>query len=318
MNGLGSASAARAGATAGSVGEALTSATDALRAAGVDSPRLDAELMLAEATGRDRAALAASPESGVDAAAARSFGAMVRRRVQREPVAYVLGRRGFRRIELRCDPRALIPRPETELLVEVALELDPTSVLDVGTGSGAIALAVADELHDCEVLAVDPSADALALARENAEALGLEGRVTFELGSLPSRRDFDLVLANLPYVRDDEWPGLAPEITRYEPRDALTSGADGLDAIRSLLAALGEGCSLSADAVALEIGAEQGRAVSALVSAAGFAEVEVRRDLAGLDRAVVGHRVVPGGTVGAESDHSIEHGAGEGPRGAAS
>lgn len=289
MTGLGSASAGPRGVIAGTVGEALTAAIDALRAAGVDSPRLDAELLLAEATGRDRASLAASPESGVEAPAARSFGAMVRRRVRREPVAHILGTRGFRRIELRCDRRALIPRPETELLVEVALELAPGSVLDVGTGTGAIALAVADELADCEVWAVDTSAEALSLAGENVVALGLERRVSLELGPLPSSpRDFDLVLANLPYVRDDEWPTLAPEITEHEPREALTSGADGLDAIRGLLVELGPGGRLRAREVALEIGATQGEAVAGLMRAAGFTEVEVRRDLAGLDRAVVG------------------------------
>ncbi len=288
MNGLGSASASRAGATAGSVGEALGAASDALRAAGVETPRLDAELLLAAATGRDRAALAAAPEAGVEAGAARSFGAMVRRRVRREPVAYILGSRGFRRIELRCDRRALIPRPESELLVEVALELGPSSALDVGTGSGAIALAIADELPGCELVAVDTSAAALALARENAAALGLAGRVSFEHGPLPSRREFDLVVANLPYVRADELPRLQPEITRWEPPEALVSGADGLDAIRALLAELGPGGALRAGAVALEIGAGQGEAVAALVRDAGFGDVVVRRDLAGLDRVVVG------------------------------
>lgn len=291
MNGLGFASASRTGATAGSVGEALAAAADALRAAGVETPRLDAELLLAAATGRDRAALVAAPEAGVEAAAARSFGAMVRRRVAREPVAYILGSRGFRRIELRCDPRALIPRPESELLVEVALELEPSSVLDVGTGGGAIALAIADELPGCEITAVDTSAAALGLARENAVALGYEGRVDFEQGPLPRRRSrFDLVVANLPYVREGELPQLQPEITRWEPREALVSGADGLDAIRGLLAELGPGGALRAGAVALEIGAAQGETVAALVRAAGFDEVAVRKDLAGLDRVVFGLR----------------------------
>src|SRR5690349_8535480 len=275
---------------AGTVAEALGAAADALAAAGVESPRLDAELLLAEATGRDRAALAASPEGGVDGAAARAFGAMVRRRVNREPVAYILGRKGFRHIELRCDPRALVPRPETELLVEVALERRPASVLDVGTGTGAIALAVADEVPGVEVVAVDTSPGALALARENAEALGLGDRVEFQLGSLPAPREFDLVLANLPYVADRDWPDLAPEITRHEPRDALLGGADGLDPIRGLLAALGPGepDRLRAGAVALELGEGQAGDVARLVAAAGFGPVAIRRDLAGIERVVVG------------------------------
>ncbi len=275
---------------AATIGDALAAATDALRAAAVEAPRLDAELLLAAATGRDRAALAAAPEDGVEAAAGRSFAAMVRRRLEREPVAYILGRKGFRSLELRCDRRALIPRPESELLVEVALELGPASALDVGTGGGAIALALADELAPPRLVAVDTSAEALALARENAAALGLEARVGFEHGPLPGRRRFELVVANLPYVRSDEWPRLAPEITRWEPRAALLAGADGLDAIRGLLAELGPGGRLRADAVALEIGAEQGAAVAALVRRAGFDAVTVRRDLAGLDRVVVGQR----------------------------
>lgn len=281
--------------SAGTVREALGAATDALRAAGVDSPRLDAELLLAESSGLERSALAADPGGAVSAAAARSFGAMVRRRVVREPAAYILGRRGFRHIELRCDPRGLIPRPETELLVEVALELEPASVLDVGTGTGAIALAVADEMPGVGVVAVDTSPAALALARENAEALGLAGRVELELGALPRPRHFDLVLANLPYVRDGDWPDLAPEITRFEPREALVGGEDGLDPIRGLLAALTPGSDaadqgLGCGAVALELGAGQASAVAALVRTAGFERGEIRRDLAGIERVVVSRR----------------------------
>lgn len=282
-----------AAAVSGTIREALTSAVDALAAAGVDSPRLDAELLLAEAMGVDRSALAASPETGVEAPAARSFGAMVRRRVGREPVAYILGRRGFRQIELRCDGRALIPRPETELLVELALELGPASVLDVGTGSGAIALAVADELADAEVVGVDTSRSALSLAGENAEALGLASRVALERSALPKGRRFDLVLANLPYVRDADWPGLAPEITRFEPREALLGGEDGLDVIRGLLRVLApdvgsarEGRSYAA--VALEVGEGQAGEVAELIAAAGFGTVEIRRDLAGIERVVIG------------------------------
>jgi release factor glutamine methyltransferase len=282
-----------AGAGAGTVAEALGAATDALRAARVDSPRLDAELLLAEATGRDRTALAADPDVAVTAAQARTFGAMVRRRVGREPVAYILGRKGFRNIELICDRRGLIPRPETEMLVEVALEREPQTVLDVGTGSGAIALAVAEELPGARVVAIDTSPAALALARENAAALGLEGRVSFELGPLPSPRGFDLVLANLPYVRDADWPALEPELTKHEPREALLGGEDGLDPIRGLLAAFAPGsgpsrAGLATAAIALEVGEGQAAEVAALVEGAGLGPAAIRADLAGIDRVVIG------------------------------
>ena len=275
------------GADAGTVREALAAASDALAAAGVEDVRLDAELLLAEATGWDRARLAAEPEAAVEAGAARRFGEMVRRRVRREPVAYILGRKGFRRLELAVDGRALIPRPETELLVEIALELEPSTALDVGTGSGAVALAVADELPGCEVTGTDTSTAALDLARENAERLEIDGRVRFERGTVPEGRRFELVLANLPYVREDEWASLAPEITGYEPREALVGGADGVEAIASTVpatvAALEPGASL-----ALEVGAGQAGEVAELLLDLGFGQVEGRQDLAGIARVVLG------------------------------
>ena len=274
-------------ATAGSVGEALGAAADALAAAGVEAPRLDAELLLAEATGRDRARLAAGPDAGVEAGAARRFGAMVRRRVAREPVAYILGRKGFRRLELAVDARVLIPRPETELLVEAAVELAPRRVLDVGTGSGAVALAVADELERAEVVASDTSLEALAVAKANRDRLGLGERVRLIEGSYPAEPGFDLVLANLPYVGDGEWDGLAPEITRFEPRGALVAGPTGLEAIDALLGAVATRA-LRTRAVALEVGVGQAATVAELVRRAGFELVEERRDLAGIERVVLG------------------------------
>jgi release factor glutamine methyltransferase len=274
-------------AAAGRVREALEAASDAFTAAGVDSPRLDAEVLLAEATGTDRARLAADPDAVVDAPAARRFGEMVRRRIRREPVAYIVGRRGFRHLDLAVDARALIPRPETELLVEIALELEPSTALDVGTGSGAVALAVADELPGCEVTGTDTSTAALDLARENAERLEIDGRVRFERGTVPEGRRFELVLANLPYVREDEWETLAPEITGYEPREALVGGADGVEAIVSTvpatIAALEPGASL-----ALEVGAGQAGPVAELLLDFGFGQVEGRQDLAGIPRVVLG------------------------------
>ncbi|MET0559298.1 MAG: peptide chain release factor N(5)-glutamine methyltransferase [Solirubrobacterales bacterium] len=282
--------------------EALDGAIDALRAAGIEDPRLDAEVLLAEATGLERAALIAGAD--VEPAAGRRFGEMVRRRLRREPVAYIVGRKGFRGIELAVDSQVLIPRPETELLVEVALERRPATLLDVGTGSGAIALALATELPDCEVTATDTSPSALGVARANAERLGLAERVRFLPGSLPPEEDFDLVLANLPYVAESEWVSLQPEVTRWEPRQALLSGPEGLDAIRELVAALlahrsrhagGTGAAVAqarhaagGTVLALEIGAGQADAVEALMRDAGFDAIERRRDLARIERVVIG------------------------------
>ncbi len=274
---------------AGSVGEALASATDALAAAGADSPRLDAELLLERATGRDRARLAATPERGVEAAEARLFGAMVRRRIVREPLAYILGRKGFRQIELEVDARVLVPRPESELLVDLALELEPQTVIDVGTGSGAIALAVADELPEVEVVATDVSLGALAVAESNRGRLGLADRVRLVHGSIPAGGRFDLLLANLPYVGEAEWAGLQPEINRHEPYEALVAGPTGLEAIDRLLGELATGA-LTAHAVGLEVGARQAATVAELVRRAGFERVETRRDLGGIERLVAGWR----------------------------
>jgi len=264
--------------------DALAASVDAMRAAGIEGPRLDAELLLAEATGWDRAHLAANPEAEIPPPAARRFGEMVRRRLRREPVAYILGHRGFRQIDLAVDPRVLIPRPETELLVELALELQPGSVLDLGTGSGAIALAIATELPGCEVVATDVSAAALEVAGANAARLGLAGRVRFLAGSLPPGERFDLVLANLPYVAEVDWPSLQPEVTEWEPRGALLAGPDGLDVLRATIPALSD----VTPVVGLEVGEGQAGAVVDLLREAGFSTVETRVDLAGIERVVVG------------------------------
>ena len=281
--------------TAGSTArEALGAAADALAAAGVEDPRLDAEVFLGEATGWERARLAAEPEAGVPASAGRRFAEMVRRRLRREPVAYIVGRKGFRGIELAVDRRVLIPRPETELLVELALELRPASVLDVGTGSGAISLALAEELPGCEVTATDTSPGALEVARANAERLGLAARVRFVEGTIPAG-EFDLILANLPYVAEADWPSLQPEVREWEPREALLAGPDGLDAYRALISdrvrplhSYRRQRTNAMLVLAVEVGEGQAAAVGEMLREAGFASIEVRRDLAGIERVVVG------------------------------
>jgi release factor glutamine methyltransferase len=272
-------------ATVGSVRDALAGASEALAAAGVDAARLDAELLLAEATGWDRARFAAEPEAGVPAAAARRFGETVRRRLRREPVAYVLGRKGFRHLELAVDSRVLVPRPETELLVELALELRPRRVLDMGTGSGAVALAIAAELPSCSVTVTDTSAAALEVARANAARLGLAERVDFVKAMLPPELGgFELLVANLPYVGEAEWGRLEPEVAEWEPREALLAGPDGLDVLRvAIPAAAGV-----APVAAFEVGAGQAPTVAELLFEAGFGTVETRPDLAGIPRVVIG------------------------------
>lgn len=228
------------------VSTALDRGEARLAGAESDTPRLDAELLLADALGADRAALFADPARAVAGEAAALYADRLERRSLREPVAYILGRRGFRRLELMVDRRVLIPRPETELLVEVALETLPRGgrVHDVGTGAGAVALALKDERPDLTVGASDASQAAVAVARANAARLGLDVSISVARG-IPSG-EYDLVVANLPYVRDDELAALAPEITGWEPPEALLGGGpDGLDAIRGLVASTPSGTRLA-------------------------------------------------------------------------
>jgi release factor glutamine methyltransferase len=254
-----------------------------LAAAGVDTPRLDAELLLAAALGVDRTRLFVDAPA-VDPANLARYEQLIERRVAREPVAYILGRRDFRRLTLAIDRRVLIPRPETELLVEVGLSL-PTGVrvADVGTGSGAVALALKDERPDLDVVGIDLNKGAVAVARDNASRLGLAA--SFVVGDLLDglAGRFDAVLANLPYVADGT--ELAPEISEWEPASALFAGADGLDVIRRLVSQVA-----GVSVVALEIGFDQADAVASLVRDAGFASVQRLRDLAGHERVVVGRR----------------------------
>jgi release factor glutamine methyltransferase len=249
---------------------------------------LDAELLLARALGHDsRARLVLDAATTVATDRRSRFEQMLARRERREPVAYILGARPFRGISLLVDRRVLIPRPETELLVELALDLPPgISVADVGTGSGAVALALQTERPDLLVTGIDRSRDAIAVARRNAEVLRLS-EVRFVRADLLDGGRYDAVLANLPYVRPGE--ELAPEIVSYEPPEAVYGGGeDGLDAIRRLVSVLGNGPRVRF--VALEVGIGQAASVADLVSGAGFGTVVVHRDLAGHQRVVAGRR----------------------------
>jgi release factor glutamine methyltransferase len=269
------------------VREALDSAVVALTAAGVDTPRLDAEVLLAHVLGIDRAALVIDRDRAVEGHAVRAFQDAVRRRAfDREPVAYITGVKGFRHLELQVDPRVLIPRPDTETLVEAAVEILPQGarVVDVGTGSGAIALALEDERPDLEVTGTDVSDDALEVARANAARLGLA--VAFARADLLAGvGEFDAVVSNPPYVEDGA--ELAPEIVRHEPSLALRAGPDGLDVLRALVPAAAV---LGAEVLAVEVGAGQAAAVEELARGAGFGRAERRRDLAGVERVVIAWR----------------------------
>jgi release factor glutamine methyltransferase len=261
-----------------SVRDALDSAVIALEAAGCDTPRLDAELLLAYVLGIGRAALITQPSRPLEPAEARMFMDLAARRRGREPVAYILGEKGFRRIVLQVDPRVLVPRPETEFVVEAALSLpEGARVVDVGTGSGAIALALKEERPDLEVLGTDISAGALDVARVNAERLGLD--VSFAHGDLLTGLEADAVVSNPPYVAATD---RLPRDVLHEPREALFGGADGLDVIGRLVSEARE-----VPFLALEVGAGQAAAVAGLMAGR---DIEILRDLAGHERVVVGRR----------------------------
>lgn len=276
--------------------ELVADAEAALVRAGVpaDDARLEAEVLLAHASGISRSALLARLPDGARAPA--DFCGMVERRCAREPLAYIVGHREFYGMELACGPGALIPRPETELLVETALgELSrrgPHGVraVDVGTGTGAVAVAVA-ATSGAAVLAVDDAEEALAMARRNVERHGLGALVTLEQGDLlAGLGEFDLILANLPYVPEPDWEKLEPEVRDFEPKHALVPGPAGTEAIERLLAAAPH--HLAAGGVlAAEVGADQTDVlVTAARNAFPRASIDVRRDLAGLDRLLVVRR----------------------------
>lgn len=255
------------------------------------SPRLDAELLLAHALGQSRSYLRTWPEREPDAAQCAAFAALLERRRAGEPVAYLLGRQGFWSLDLEVAPHTLIPRPDTELLVETALALGPggpARVLDLGTGTGAIALALACERPAWQVLGVDRVSEAVQLAERNRARLGLGNARFVEsvwFSTLGGER-FALIVGNPPYIAADD-RHLSEGDVRFEPASALVAGEDGLDDIRRIVAEAPE--HLEAGGwLLLEHGYDQAEAVRALFAARGFAAVESRRDLGGHQRITLG------------------------------
>jgi release factor glutamine methyltransferase len=265
------------------LGEVLRRAAAYLERHEVDTPRLDAELLLAHALGLSRIELYTEHDRPLTDAERTAFRELVRRRAEREPVAYIVGEWGFRRLTLRTDRRALVPRPETEILVERCLALlnglaEPR-VLDVGVGSGAVALAIADEHPGARVVGVDTSGAALALARENVERTGLAVELR-EGGLEEAAGPWDLVVSNPPYVTEEEYERLQPEIRLWEPRDALVGAGFHEQLARHVATGW----------LVVEVGDGQARGVADALEALGYRRIRITPDLAGRERVVEGSR----------------------------
>lgn len=276
---------------------ALEQAVRSLVAAGMESPRLDAQVLLAHTLGVDRAWLFAHDDAALTPEAAHAFAELTARRLAHTPVAYLIGRQAFYGLDFQVDPRVLIPRPETELLVEAVIAhalarpgTGPLVLADIGTGSGAIAVTVGVHVPGLEIFAVDASAAALAVAQANAAALlpPAARPITFLHGDLldPLPGPVDIIAANLPYIPAADHAALQPNVRDHEPTSALVSGADGLGHIRRLLTAAPAHLR-PGGAIFLEIGHDQGAAVRemALDTIPGC-QVQITQDLAGLDRLV--------------------------------
>jgi release factor glutamine methyltransferase len=273
------------------VGQALAHGTNVLANAGIDTARLEAELLLAKACDDcARALLYMELRRELTPEARTAYEQLLARRSKREPLAYILGHWGFRRLTLKTDARALVPRPETEIVVERALEhLDGVGqprVLDVGTGTGAIALAIADEHPEARVTAIDVSTDALALARENLDLVGVDGRVRLvehDLTEGLGRDDFDLVVSNPPYVEPEDIETLQPEVRDWEPRIALVAPGATAAVARASTEALRPG-----GWIVLEVGENQAKTVASLLDELGYDDLTISPDMAGRDRVIEG------------------------------
>jgi release factor glutamine methyltransferase len=278
---------------AGTIGFFLCQAGQRLRGAAIEAPRLEARRLLAHVLGTTEEALLRDPRAAVPADKAQHFATLLARRVAHEPFAYLIGRVGFWTLELEVSPATLIPRADSETLVEAALEACPDKgaalrVLDLGTGTGALLLAVLTEFPAANGIGIDLKPAAAALAARNAARLGLADRVRFLAGDWAAAvlGPFDLILCNPPYIQSAAIPGLMPEVARHEPASALDGGADGLAAYRRIIADLPRVLAPRGVAV-LELGQGQQAAVAALGRAAGLKPEACSADLGGVPRALV-------------------------------
>lgn len=268
---------------------------DFFREKGIAEPRLDAQALLADLLGLDRVGLYLNYDRPLTAAELADFKQRVSRRGKREPLQYILGRAEFWSLSFKVTPAVLIPRADTEVLVEEALKHLPQggALLDIGAGSGVIAVAIAHERPDARVAGIDCSLPALAVAQQNAETNGVAARVNFSQGDLYhlDGGPYDLIVSNPPYIAADEAAGLMPEVRDFEPQLALLAGADGLDSYRSLVPGairqLNPGGWLL-----VEVGAGQAGAVSGFFHTAGYREIFMAQDLSGIDRVVGGRKAL--------------------------
>lgn len=274
----------------------ISTATTLLSDTGVDSPRLDAELLLSHVLGKERRWLWTYPNTPVNDGEEHAFQALLQRRLRREPLAYLLGEWEFYGRKFYVSPAVLIPRPETELLVEAVLAevtiRNATSVVDIGVGSGAIAVTLALEHSSLEIIATDLSAEALTVAQHNAERHGVEQRIHWAQGDLldpllsSAHAPFDIVVANLPYIAEEEMEQLMPEVGLYEPQMALRAGDAGMALINRLIAQAPLILS-SSGLLALEIGYNQSIYVCALLSQLQWRDIRIIEDYAGIPRHIV-------------------------------
>ena len=278
------------------VAELLAEGTDRFSAAGLDCARQDALRLLGATLGADGLSLYLDPRRSVDAEATARFRGWVDRRATHEPLQHIVGFEEFRGLRIAVTPDVLIPRPETEGLVERALELladrPGALVADIGTGSGAIACALAAARPDLEVLAVDQSLGALAVASDNVRGLGLGSRVRLLAGDLLDplaslSGSLDMIVANPPYIPSEVIPTLPAEVERFEPHLALDGGPDGMRVLRRIISQAGR-CLRPGAWLVMEIGEEQAGALASLMAAEGFSRIGARRDLRGVERYIEG------------------------------